>query len=208
MDIKENTIFKNIFIVLIIAVFVISMTKNNENSKETFVDINQAYKHHMNKRCTAIYGNYHPKCAHTSRLNHVGYFKFNTIKYPLIDLNNGDFTMRYVMLKNKFVKLNKKYWNKGFYFNRPFYYHKNVPFSFVMNFLYRGVAINTHTRKLFYIFGRRLPDGTYKYVLFREKNAKLQFSYVLPPRDKLNDGDSLYIRHQISTFGPFVYYKK
>lgn len=204
----ENKFFKNIFIVLIIAVFVISMTKNTEKSKETFVDINQAYAHHMNKRCSAIYGNYHPKCAHTARLNHVGYFKFNTIKYPLIDLNNGDYTMRYVMLRNKFVKLNKKYWNKGFYFNRPFYYHKNVPFSFVMNFLYRGVVINTHTRKLFYIFGRKLKDGTYKYVLFRQRNGKLQFSYSLPPRDKLLDGDTVFIRHQISTFGPFVFYKK
>lgn len=204
---QESTFTSKIIIILIIASFVIFLAKNNKK-EETFVDINQAYKHHLNRRCTAIYGNYHPKCAHTSRLNHVGYFKYNTIKYPLIDLNNGSYTLRYVMLKNKFVKLNKKYWNKGYYFRKPFYYHKNVPFSFVMNFLFRGVVINTYTRRLFYLFGKKLSDKTYKYVLFRQKDGKLQFSYVLPPRRKISDGDTIYIKHKISTYGPFVFYKR
>ena len=202
----ENSITKNIFIVISLAIIVIYLA--NKNKQENFVDINQAYKHHANKRCTSIYGNYHPKCAQTSRLNHVGYFKYNTIKYPLVDLNNGSYNIRYIMLRNKFVKLNKKYWNRGYYFPKPFFYNKNVPFSFVMNFLYRGIVINTHTKKMFYIFGKKLHNGTYKYVLFRKRNGKLQFSYVLPNRNKISDGDTIYIRHKISTFGPFVYYKK
>ena len=148
----ENSITKNIFIVISLAIIVIYLA--NKNKQENFVDINQAYKHHANKRCTSIYGNYHPKCAQTSRLNHVGYFKYNTIKYPLVDLNNGSYNIRYIMLRNKFVKLNKKYWNRGYYFPKPFFYNKNVPFSFVMNFLYRGIVINTHTKKMFYIFGK------------------------------------------------------
>ena len=49
--------------------------KNNNNIKEPF-----------DRRCTSIYGNYHPKCQSSSRLKHVGYFKFNTIKYPLLIL--------------------------------------------------------------------------------------------------------------------------
>ena len=98
INLLENTMIKNVLIVISLASFVIYLA--NKNKQEHFVDINEAYKNHLNKRCTAIYGNYHPKCAKTSRLNHVGYFKFNTIKYPLIDLNNGSYTLRYVMLRD------------------------------------------------------------------------------------------------------------
>ena len=47
----------------------------------------------------------------------------------------------------------------------------------------------------------------YKYVLFSEKNGLLQYAYSIPYRRKLLDGDSLYVRNQISTYGPFIFYK-
>jgi len=179
-----------------------------EPSIEPFIDIKQANMNHLNKRCNVTYGKYHPKCMQLDKLNHVGYFKLNTSKYPLIDLNNGDYTFRYVMFKDKFIKLNKKYWNKGYYFQKPFYYDKNIPFYIVMNFLYRGVVVNTYNNKIFYIFGKKLDDGTYKYILFRKKNNHLYLSFNLPPRNKLLNGDTMYIRDKTSTFGPFIYYKK
>lgn len=191
----------NYLIYLILFLFMIYLFKNI-----FFKNVNEAFGH-TNKRCSAIYGNYHPKCAPTTRLNHVGYFKYNLIKYPLIDFNDGVEVKRFVMLKDKFVKLNQKYWNKGYYFKSPFYYHKNVPFSFVMNFTYRGIATNNHNNKQFYIFGKRLESNLYKYVLFSQKDSKLQFAYVLPPRIKIKDGDSIYVKNKVSVFGPFVFYK-
>ena len=47
--------------------------------------------YNVDRQCESIYGPNHPKCyqkkANDNRLEHVGYFKINTIKYPLLDLN-------------------------------------------------------------------------------------------------------------------------
>lgn len=180
----------------------------SKSSIEPFINTNQAYTGHLSKRCTSTYGKYHPKCMQLNKLNHIGYFKLNTTKYPLIDINDSNSTLRYVMFKDKFIKLNKKYWDKGYYFKKSFNYDINIPSYIILNFLYRGVIVNTYNNKIFYIFGKKLDDGTYKYILFRKKNNCLYLSFNLPPRNKLLNGDTMYIRDKISTFGPFIYYKK
>jgi len=194
------------YIYMIPVLFLLYLYNKSRNHKENFQDINEAFKI-PNKKCTSIYGNYHPRCMSTSRLKHVGYFKINTTKYPLLDLKAGNYIRRYVMLKDRFAKLNKKFWNRAHYFRNPFYYHKSIPFSVVFNYIYRGMMINTHTRKKFYVFGKRINYSDYKYILFREKNGILQYAYKLPYRRKLSDGDSVYVRNKMSTYGPFVYYK-
>ena len=78
---------KKIYIILLVVLAV--YLYNNRKTEEKFQTISDAFKI-PNKRCTAIYGNFHPKCRPSSRMEHVGYFKFNTIKYPLLDLNRGD----------------------------------------------------------------------------------------------------------------------
>ncbi len=195
------------YLLIIIIIFYLIFSKENKDNKENFQDFNEAYKNKINKRCHSIFGNYHPRCAPTSRLHHVGYFKYNTIKYPLIDYNVGNDHRRYVMLNRRLVKLNKKYWNKGYYFKTPFYYNKDVPFSFIRFNKYRGIAVNPATNRKFYVFGKRDHLMTYKYTLFREKDGVLQFSYKLPNRRRLSNGDPIFIRNQVSTYGPFIFYK-
>lgn len=193
--------------IIIILFFCLFKRKNQENFNDLEISKNKNIKEPFDRRCTTMYGNYHPKCAPSSRLKHVGYFKYNTIKYPLLDFNTGFDNRRYVMFRNKFVKLKKQYWNKGYYFRNPFYYNKNIPFSFIIDYAYRGIMINPHTKKQFIVFGKRINKTNYKYVLFREKDDLLQYAYNIPYRRKLCDGDSTYIRNQISTYGPFVFYK-
>jgi hypothetical protein len=196
------------YIVIIIILFFYLVKRKNQ---ETFTDLGDSVKKNIkepfDKRCTTIYGNYHPRCTPTSRLKHIGYFKYNTIKYPLLDFNTGLDTRRYVMFRNKFVKLKNQYWNRGYYFRHPFYYNKNVPLSFIIDYSFRGIMLNQHTKKQFFVFGRRINKTNYKYVLFRQKDDLLQYAYNIPYRSKLSDGDSTYIRNQISTYGPFVFYK-
>jgi len=193
--------------IIIILFFCLIKRTNQENFSNFELPNKENIKEPFNTRCTNIYGNYHPKCTPTSRLKHIGYFKYNTIKYPLLDFNTGFDTRRYVMFRNKFVKLKKNYWNKGYYFRHPFYYNKNIPFSFIIDYSFRGMMVNPHTKKTFFVFGKRINDTNYKYVLFREKEGLLQYAYNIPYRRKLGDGDSTYIRNQISTYGPFVFYK-
>jgi|UniRef100_A0A6C0ISQ3 hypothetical protein len=195
---------------IIIIIFVIYHTcvfyRNNRVNKEKFQSINDAFTM-PNKRCTAIYGNSHPKCMQSNRLKHVGYFKFNTIKYPLLDLDSNSNTSRYVMLKDKFARLNKKHWNRGYYFKSPFHYHKTIPFSVVFNYTYRGTMSNEPTNRSFHVFGKKIDSESYNYILFREKAGILQYAYKLSYRKKLEDGDPTFIRNKISTFGPFIFSK-
>ena len=115
--------------------------------------------------------------------------------------------IRYLLLENKFYKLRKKYWNRGHYFRNSFVYNNKIPFSIIYNFTYRGLLINNPTKRTFRIFGKKINFDLYKYILFREKNGKLQIAYSLPLRKKINDGDSIFIRNNISTYGPFTFYK-
>ena len=66
---------------------------------------------------------------------------------------------------------------------------------------------NTYSKKKFYLFGKSRDGVMYSYILFREKDGLLQYAYKLPYRRKLKDGDSVYVRHKISTFGPFIFSK-
>lgn len=193
-----------IYIILLVLLVAYFCYKNK--TQEKFQTISDAFKI-PNKRCTAIYGNYHPKCMPSSRMKHVGYFKFNTIKYPLLDLNRGDMVNRYVMLKNRFAKLPQRHWNRGYYFRFPFQYHKTIPFSVVFHYIYRGTMENTYSKKKFYVFGKTLDSKMYSYILFREKDNLLQYAYKLPYRSKLKNGDATYIRNKISTYGPFIFSK-
>lgn len=204
-----NFKYKNyiyIAIALVIIYFICKKQYQENFSNEGFSELQKEAVDTFDRRCTSMYGNYHPKCAPTSRLQHVGYFKFNTIKYPILDFNTGFDKRRYVMLKSKFVKLKEKYYNRGYYFKTPFYYNKNVPFSFIFHYKYRGIMVNPHTKKLFFIFGKRLNETYYKYVLFRQKSGLLQYAYNIPYRRRLSDGDTIYVKNQISTYGPFVFY--
>jgi len=200
---------KQIYFILI-TIIVIYCTcvfnRNNFLNKERFQSISDAFTI-PNKRCTSIYGNSHPKCMPSNRLKHVGYFKFNTIKYPLLDLDSNNETSRYVMLKDKFARLNKKHWNRGYYFRNAFHYHKTIPFSVVFHYTYRGKMINSHTNRSFHVFGKRIDSENYNYILFREKAGVLQYAYKLSYRKKLEEGDPTFIRNKISTFGPFIFSK-
>jgi hypothetical protein len=206
-----NFEYKNL-ICIIFGIVIICLIFKKRNYQENFDndnlnEVNSKETDTFERKCQSIYGNYHPNCRPTSRLKHVGYFKFNTIKYPLLDFNTGFDLRRYVMLKSKFVKLKKKYWNRGYYFRNPLYYNKNVPFSFIYYYKYRGFVINPQTNKKFFIFGKRINETYYKYVLFREKNGLLQYAYNIPYRTRLNEGDTVFIKNQISTFGPFTFNK-
>lgn len=187
--------------IAIILILIYYFYKNN--TKEKFYNID--------RNCTSIYGQNHPKChqkkEQNSRLEHVGYFKINKIKYPLLDLNLNDSRVRYMMLNNKFYKFKKKYWNRAFYFKNSLYYNKNIPFSFISNYTFRGVLINNPTKRKLYAFGKRINNINYKYLLFIEKNGLLQYAYSIPYRTKILDGDSVFVRNKISTYGPFVFYK-
>ena len=188
------------FIGILIIVYLFFIKKNK---KEKFYNVD--------RQCESIYGPNHPKCYQkkekNNRLEHVGYFKINTIKYPLLDLNVHNNKVRYLMLNNKFYKFKKKYWNRAFYFKNSLYYSKNIPFEFISNFTYRGILVNNPTDRKLYVFGKKINNVNYKYLLFREKNNLLQYAYSIPYRPKILDGDSIFVRNNISTFGPFVFYK-
>lgn len=193
---------KSLLIAIIIIYLIISddtKSTNKENFKETSVS----------RQCSSIYGYNHPKCQlenNSKKLEHVGYFKINTIKYPVIDFVKDDSKIRYLLLNNKFYKFKQKYWHKGFYFKNSLSYNRSIPISFISNYTFRGILLNNPTRRKLFAFGKRINDTYYKYKLFREKDNMLQYAYSLPYRSKILDGDSLFVRNQISTYGPFVFH--
>ena len=111
------------------------------------------------------------------------------------------------MLNNKFYKFKQQYWNRAYYFKTSLYYNKDIPFSFISNYTFRGILVNSHANRTLYAFGKRINNVNYKYLLFIEKNGLLQYAYSLPYRVKMQDGDSIFVRNKISTYGPFVFYK-
>ena len=82
---------KSLLIAIIIIYLIMSddtKSTNTENFKETSVS----------RQCSSIYGYNHPKCQlenNSKKLEHVGYFKINTIKYPVIDFVKDDSKIRY-----------------------------------------------------------------------------------------------------------------
>ena len=72
-----------------------------------------------------------------------------------------------------------------------------------VQFIHRTLA----TILLIYTLFLLLNKTNYKYILFREKDGLLQYAYNIPYRRKLKDGDPIFIRNKISTFGPFIFYK-
>ena len=169
----------------------------------------EKFNNQTNRVCSSIYGSNHPRCVSTnsSKIEHVGYFKINSIKYPVLDLINQFDKIRYLLVKNKFYKFKEKYWNRGHYFKHSFLYNDNIPYSLISEFTYRGMLINSPTKRRLYVFGKKIFASNYKYLLFREKDGILQFSYSIPYRRKILEGDSVFVRNKISTFGPFIFYK-
>jgi len=169
----------------------------------------EKFNNQTNRICSSIYGTNHPRCTSTSnsKISHVGYFKINSIKYPVLDMINELDKIRYLLVKNKFYRFKEKYWNKGYYFKNSFSYNDDVPYSLISEYTYRGILINNPTRRKLYVFGKKIFASNYKYILFREKDGVLQYSYILPYRRKMLDGDSIFIRNKISTFGPFIFHK-
>tara|TARA_B100000161_G_C33549325_1_gene414598 strand:- start:1491 stop:2075 length:585 start_codon:yes stop_codon:yes gene_type:complete len=186
--------------ILLILLFVFKSKDNKKPEKFSII----------NRNCHSIYGPNHPKCQQQSidsKLEHVGYFKLNTIKYPLLDININDSKVRYLVLNNKFYRFKQKYWNKAYYFKKSLFYNNDIPFRFISNYTFRGMLVNHATNRKLYAFGKKLNNINYKYLLFIEKNGLLQYAYSIPYRPKIHDGDSIYVRNKISTYGPFVFYK-
>ena len=147
----------------------------------------EKFNNETNRNCSSIYGNNHPRCSSTasSKLEHVGYFKINTIKYPVLDLVSEIEKIRYLLIKNKFYRFKEKYWNKGHYFKNSFSYNEDVPYSLISEYTYRGILINNPTKRKLYVFGKKLFASNYKYILFREKEGILKYAYELPYRRKM-----------------------
>ena len=194
---------KCLLIAIIIVYLVLSEKTSEIPNKENFRETS------VSRQCSSIYGYNHPKCQmdNSSKLEHVGYFKINTIKYPVIDFVNEDSKIRYLLLNNKFYKFKEKYWHRGYYFKNSLSYNRSIPISFISTYTFRGVLVNNPTRRKLFAFGKRLNSEYYKYILFREKDKVLQYAYSIPYRTKIVAGDSIFVRNQISTYGPFVFYQ-
>ena len=69
------------------------------------------------------------------------------------------------------------------------------------------MLLNEPTQRKLYAFGKKINNVNYKYMLFRSNNGKLQYAYSIPYRPKMLNGDSIFVRNQVSTFGPFIFFK-
>lgn len=168
-----------------------------KNSKEKF-----------EPNCSSIYGKYNPRCIAHSKLYHVGYYNHRDRKYPILDIKKGSRSKglnRFILLGKRIRPFSQKYWDKVFYFRKPFPYEKNIPYSFIFNFLFYGRIVNSHYDKLYYIFEKKMNTNLYKYVLFEHSDSILKYSFSLPDRNKINPGDTVFIRDRSSTLGPFTF---
>lgn len=162
------------------------------------------------RRCASIFGENHPRCKiETDNIRHLGYFKINETKYPIMNFGNeNDMSNRYLLKNNKFYRLKQEYWNKSFYFRNQFIYHQNVPLELISNYTYRGKINNTPFNKSYFIFGKKIFASNYKYVIFEEIKNKLEHKFTIEHRKKLEDGDPVFIRHNNATLGPFIFHKE
>ena len=144
-----------------------------------------------------------------SNLYHVGYYTHMDQKYPILDIKNNYKVQkglgRYILNGKNIKPFSQKYWDKIFYFKKPFPYEKNIPYSFIFNFLFSGKITNNYINKTYYIFEKKMGSNLYKYVLFQYLNGTLKFSFSLPDRNKINLGDVVFIRDRSSTLGPFTF---
>ena len=198
--------YSKLIIPIIVFIFIYCVKKEYDLNKEKKpVKIRE----NMDRVCSSIYGPNHPKCKASDRthVKHVGYFKINTVKYPVLDIVNNDNKIRYLLLNNKFYKFKQKYWHRGHYFSKHLSYNENIPYSFISNYTFRGILVNEPTQRRLYAFGKKINNVNYKYMLFRSNNGKLQYAYSIPYRPKMLNGDSIFVRNQVSTFGPFIFFK-
>lgn len=190
------------------------------NSDLSNVDLkNQIMKKEgFEPNCSSIYGKYNPRCRYNSQnkkkrlqsnLYHVGYYTHRDQKYPILDMKNQGKVRkglsRYILSGKKIKPFSQKFWDNIFYFKKPFPYEKNIPYSFIFNFLFSGKISNSYINKTYYIFEKKMGSNLYKYVLFEYLNGTLKYSFSLPDRNKINLGDVVFIRDRSSTLGPFTF---
>lgn len=155
--------------------------------------------------CNSIYGKYNPRCVSNDKLNHVGYYTHKNTKYPVLDMKQGNKKGRYIMNGEKIIPFNQKHWDKVFYFDKPFKFDNNLPYHFIYNFYYSGKLNNVYINKSYNIYEKKVEYNLYKYVVFEKKCDNLKFTFSLPLRSKINHGDTVFIRHDSSTIGPFTF---
>lgn len=155
--------------------------------------------------CPRIFGKYNPRCVTNENLNHIGYYSNNNTKYPVLDLIEDKKKSRYLMKGDDILPFEKKFWNKVTYFSKPFKFQKNIPYNFVYNFRFVGKIENVHIDKCYFIYEKKLNSNLYKYILFEKDEDNYKISFELPNRKQINNGDTIFIRSNSSTFGPFQY---
>lgn len=172
------------------------INKEDSNEKESF-----------GPACSSIYGKYNPRCVLNNKMYHVGYYNHKDQRYPILDMKKKGKTNRFILFDKKIKPFSQKYWDKVFYFKKPFPYEKNIPYSFIFNFFFVGRLINQYFDKNYYIFEKKMSTNLYKYVLFEHINGTLKYSFSLPDRNKITPGDTVFIRDKssIAVYGPFTF---
>jgi hypothetical protein len=219
----EDYLYFLIFVIILLLAYNYKINKSNKlelsnDSKyvATIPDVseqfkNQKKKENFNPECSNIYGRYNPRCKENKNMYHIGYYNHNDQKYPILDMKNGKSKgKRFIWnlsdpVEENIKPFSQKYWDKIFYFKRPFRYEKKIPYSFIYNFLYVGRVRNSHFNKNFYIYEKKMSSNLYKYVLFEQTNGTFKHSFSLPDREKLTMGDVVFIRDKSSTLGPFIF---
>jgi len=222
----EDCLYFLIFIIILLLGYIYKVNKinklklepkpsnfNNFKNIATVPDKIENFKT-QKLRCSNIYGRYNPRCnknSTTKNIYHIGYYNHNDQKYPILDIKNSKSRgKRFIWNLSEPVEENikpfaKKYWDKIFYFRKPFQYEKNIPYSFIYNFLYVGRIRNSHFNKNYYIYEKKLSSNLYKYLLFEQNKGLFKHSFSLPDREKLVLGDVVFIRDKSSTLGPFIF---
>lgn len=188
-----NITLLSIFLIL----FCLFLSKRKENFS------NLLDKSH----CSSIYGVNHPRCTRDNTVKHLGYFKINNNKFPIMSLDDNNYSDRYLLKDGKFFKLKKEYWDKSFYFKSSLEYSNNISYDLISKYTYRGKIHNKATNLTYFLFGKRVFASNYKYLIFNEIKGKLNHEFTIDLRKKLEDGDPLVVYGNNTTIGPFVFYK-
>ncbi len=204
-------------LIIILVVFIMTFIKylNSDcklRNRENFTNDIQLQKEILRKEnfgpaCSSIYGRFNPRCASDhKKMYHIGYYSHKEQRFPILDMimNSGK-KKRYIIFNRKIKPFAQKYWDKIFYFKKPFPYEKNVPYSFIYNFNFVGRLVNPHIKRIYHIYEKKMNVNLYKYVLFENINGILKYSFSLPDRNKINPGDVVFIRDKASTYGPFTF---
>jgi hypothetical protein len=173
-------------------------------SNEELSNKNEIKEKFTFEACESIYGVNNPRCNSGEELSHIGYYSSKNTKFPVLKFEN-DKKKKYIMDGKKIVPFNQKFWDKVFYFDEPFKYKDDVPYSFVYNFYFIGKLNNFHINKTFFVFEKKVEYNLYKYILFEKVDGAFVFAYGLPFRTKINPGDVVFIKNNSSTFGPFIF---